>query len=241
VIRRAASACAVALLVAACGSKERGSRPRASLDGCVTFSAAARKIVLHPTSGAPVPAALLGSGKTAFVLTDESDENLCSWLPFVATLKAHGYAALLYDYSDATQLASEVIAGARASLAAGARRVVLMGASVGARASIKAAADHPSDVIAVVSISAERSVASDPTSLAIPARAVKAPTLLISSRGDPFVAGFTPRLLRSLGARDKQALILPGLDHGTALLTDSYGPRVRAAILDFVAKSSSGG
>jgi hypothetical protein len=67
------------------------------------------------------------------------------------------------------------------------------------------------------------------------ARRVKSPTLLISSRADPFVVGFTPQLLRRLGAGDKHALILPGLDHGTALLTDNYGPRVRAAILTFVA------
>jgi pimeloyl-ACP methyl ester carboxylesterase len=238
---RGAYLCVVALLAAACGTATSRSRATphppaiASLDGCIRVSGSARKVVVRPASGAPLNAALIGRGSTAFVLTDESDENLCSWLPFVARLRAHGYPALLYDYSDVTELPGQVTAAARAALHAGAEHVVLMGASVGARASIEAAGAHPPGVIAVVSLSAEQWVRSDPTDLAAVARRVKAPTLLISSRADPFVAGFTPQLLRRLGAGDKQALILPGLDHGTAVLTDSYGPRVRAAILSFIA------
>jgi pimeloyl-ACP methyl ester carboxylesterase len=233
--------CVVALVAAACGTATSHSRatshPRAiaSLDGCVRLTGSARKVAVRPASGAPLNAALIGRGSTAFVLTDESDENLCSWLPFVAWLRAHGYSALVYDYFDATELPGEVAAAARAALRSGAEHVVLMGASVGARASIEAAAAHPSGVIAVVSLSAEQWVRSDPTDLAAVARRVKSSTLLISARADPSVAGFTPELLRRLGADDKRALILPGLDHGTALLTDNYGPRVQAAILSFIA------
>jgi alpha-beta hydrolase superfamily lysophospholipase len=86
-----------------------------------------------------------------------------------------------------------------------------------------------------VSLSAERTVRSDATDLVGVARHVSAPTLLISARGDPFVDGATRPLLRALGAHDKRALILPGADHGTALLTDGAGRRVRATILAFVA------
>jgi hypothetical protein len=240
-IRRGAQLCVVALLAAACGTATSHPRaaphPRAiaSLGGCVRLTGNALRIVVRPASGAPLNAALIGRGSTAFVLTDESDKSLCSWLPFVTRLTAHGYSALVYDYSDVTELPGEVTAAARAALRAGAEHVVLMGASVGARASIEAAGAHPPGVIAVVSLSAEQWVRSDPTNLATAARRVRPPTLLISARADPFVAGFTLQLLRRLGVRDKQALILPGLDHGTALLTDSYGPRVQAAILKFVA------
>jgi pimeloyl-ACP methyl ester carboxylesterase len=191
--------------------------------------------VLRPATGPPLNAALIGGGSTAVVLTDESDENLCSWLPLVARLRAYGYSAVLYDYFDATELPGEVNAATRAALRAGAEHVVLMGASVGARASIEAAAAHPPRVVAVVTLSAEQWVRSDPTDLGAAARGVMSPTLLISSTADPFVAGFTPQLLRRLGTADKRALILPGLDHGTALLTDNYGPRVQAAILSFIA------
>jgi pimeloyl-ACP methyl ester carboxylesterase len=174
-----------------------------------------------------------------FVLSNESDENLCSWLPFVAELRARGYGALLYDYLDPSQLPADAAAGARAALAAGARQAVLMGASVGARASIEAAALRPPAVSAAIALSAEQTVRSDPTDLTGPARRDRIATLLIGARQDPFIEGFTPVLLRALGSRDKRALILPGLDHGTELLTDVNAPRVRAAIFAFVSASSS--
>jgi pimeloyl-ACP methyl ester carboxylesterase len=119
--------------------------------------------------------------------------------------------------------------------AAGAPRVVLTGASVGARASIEAAAGKNTGIAAVASLSAERTVRSDPTDLVGLARRVAAPTLLISARDDPFAGGATRPQLRALGTRDKRALILAGADHGTALLTDGAGQRVRASIRAFVA------
>jgi hypothetical protein len=44
-------------------------------------------------------------------------------------------------------------------------------------------------------------------------------------------------MLRALGSRRRQALILPGADHGTSLLTDSFAPRVEKTIFAFVAAS----
>lgn len=240
---------AAALLLGACGGTSGSSTTRAGhpvaaasrIDGCVSLGPVARKVVLHPRGGAPVDAVLIGRGATVFVLSDESDENLCSWLSFVAELRARGYGALLYDYLDPSQLPADAAASARAALAAGARRVVLMGASVGARASIEAAASSPPGVSAVITLSAERTVRSDPTDLTGPARRDRIPTLLIGARQDPYVEGFTPVLTHAVGARHKRALILPGLDHGTALLTDANASRVRAAIFAFVAASSSSG
>lgn len=234
------------LLLTACGSTRSPSTTRSRppvpsahrIDGCLSLGPAARRVVLNPRGGEPVDGVLVGHAATVFVLSDESDENLCSWLPFLAGLRARGYGALLYDYLDPSQLPADAAAGARAALAAGARQTVLMGASVGARASIEAAASSPPGVSAVVALSAERTVRSDPTDLAGPARRDRIPTLLIGARRDPFVEGFTPVLLRALGGRDKRALILPGLDHGTELLTGEDGPRVRASIFGFIPRST---
>lgn len=190
--------------------------------------------MLHPAGGQALPAVLVGAGTTTFVLSNESDENLCSWLPFAHTLTSHGYSALLYDYLDPTDLPADAHAGVLAARAAGARRLILMGASVGARASIRAARSRRPPVAAVISLSAERTVRSDPTDLIGPARRVTTPALLISARQDPYVIGATMPLLRALGSRRKHALIVPGFDHGTALLTDGNGPRVQRAILAFV-------
>ncbi len=209
----------------------------ALVDGCLRLGPDARAVTLHPPGAAALPAVLLGSGTTIFVLSNESDENLCSWLPFVGELKEHGYSALLYDYLDPSALAADAHAGAIAAQAAGAHRIILMGASVGARASIKAAgADRP-HIAAVITLSAERTVRSDPNDLTGPARDVTSPALLVAARQDPYVIGATLPVLRSLASADKRALIVPGLDHGTALLTDRNGPRVRSAILRFVATS----
>jgi pimeloyl-ACP methyl ester carboxylesterase len=194
-------------------------------------------MTLHPRGAAALGAVLLGSGTTIFVLSNESDEDLCSWLPFVGELRAHGYSAPLYDYQDPTDLAADAHAGAIAAHAVGADRIILMGASVGARASIKAAGSDRPRIAAVITLSAERAVRSDPIDLTGPARDVRSPTLLVAAREDPYVIGATSPLLRALGSADKRELIVPGLDHGTALLTDSNGPRVRAAILRFVATS----
>jgi len=227
------------VLAGGCGSALRPRSHPATADGCLELTGAARRLELRPTSGpSPVPAVLVGTGRTAFVLTDESDENLCSWLPFVTILRERGYAALLYDYLDPASLPAEVAAAARAAIDAGAMHVVLLGASVGARASIEAAAAHPAGVSAVVSLSAEQTVRSDSTDLARVARRLTLPTLLVSAREDPFVEGFTPTLLRAIATRDKRALILSGIDHGTALLTDSDGPRVRATILGFISRAN---
>jgi dienelactone hydrolase len=234
------------LLLAACGgtggpSTTRARHPVAAarrVDGCLSLGPGARRVVLRPRGGDPLDAVLIGRGSTVFVLSDESDENLCSWLPFVAELRARGYGALLYDYLDPSQLSADAAAGARAALAAGSRQVVLMGASVGARASIEAAASNPPGLSAVIALSAERTVRSDPTDLTGPARRDRIPTLVVGARQDPYVEGFTPVLLHALGARDKQSLILAGLDHGTALLTDANGPRVRASIFAFVSRST---
>jgi hypothetical protein len=231
--------CAAALL-AGCGSVERPAsharprRPLARFDGCVRLGAGARTIVLRPAGATALTGVLVGTSPITVVLSDESDENLCSWLPFVGTLRAHGYSALLYDYLDPSELAADARAGAATALAAGARRVVLMGASVGARASIKAASSHPPGVVGVISLSAERTVASDRADLVGPARKLTIPTLLISAREDPYLSGDTAALLSALRAHRKSALVMPGSDHGTALLSGSSSARVRAAILSFL-------
>jgi hypothetical protein len=160
------------------------------VDGCVPLAGGVRAVALHPPRSKPLRGVMLGSGTTAFVFSDESDEDLCGWLPFVKTLRTHGYSALLYDYVDPSALPADAAAAAAPARAAGARRVILIGASVGARGSIQAASANPP--------------ASGP-------------------------------LLRAMPSRRKRALLLPGVDHGTALLTGDSGPRVQRAILAFAA------
>jgi pimeloyl-ACP methyl ester carboxylesterase len=232
--KAACGALLLAVLLAGCGGSARPPHQAARrVDGCVQLGTGVRAVTLRPPGASRVAAVLLGKSPTTFVLSNESDEDLCSWLPLVRTLRAHGYAALLYDYEDPAELPADAKAGAATARAAGARKVVLMGASVGARASIEAAAKAPPGVESVIAVSAERTVRSDPRDLIGPARHDRLPTLLISAREDPYLVGDTAQLARALAAGRKRTLIVPGIDHGTALLTGASRDRVDAAILAF--------
>jgi hypothetical protein len=168
-------------VLAACGATASIHHKPAppTVDGCVSLAPAARMITLDPAGSPPVQVVLLGRGKATFVLSNESDENLCSWLPFARTLEAHGYSAMLFDFVASPYLPAEAAAAAVAARAAGARHVILMGASVGGVASIQAAAARPPGLAAVVTLSAEPRLG--PSDL----RRVTSPTLMITASDDP--------------------------------------------------------
>src|SRR5512133_2932729 len=97
---------AVLALTAACSTTRPGG-PRAttapptaatSLDDCV--GAGQARLVAMPHG----PAAVLGHGPAGVVLSNQSDRNLCGWLPFGRVLAARGFQALLYDYGIAGDL-----------------------------------------------------------------------------------------------------------------------------------------
>ena len=73
------------------------------------------------------------------ILSEESDEDLCSWLPLAARLAAAGYRAVLWDYGGNLP-PDELAVLVRALRASGATRIALMGASEGAKASLIAGA-----------------------------------------------------------------------------------------------------
>jgi hypothetical protein len=51
-------------------------------------------------------AAVLGTGPVGVVLSNQSDQNLCGWLPFANTLAARGFRVLVYDYGTAADPAA---------------------------------------------------------------------------------------------------------------------------------------
>jgi pimeloyl-ACP methyl ester carboxylesterase len=116
----------------------------------------------------------------------------------------------------------------------GARRVVLIGASVGARAVLLAGVENPRGVVGLVALSAERTVTNSPGDLLADMGRVRLPVLSIGARGDPLTKyGSDTRALDRKLAHDRM-LLVSGSDHGTELLDGRHGPRVRAAILGFL-------
>ena len=68
----------------------------AALDGCVQPGSANLVDV-----GGGSQAAVLGTGPVGVVLSNQSDQNLCGWLPFAETLASRGFRVLVYDYGTA--------------------------------------------------------------------------------------------------------------------------------------------
>ena len=132
----------------------------------------------------------------------------------------------------------EVLAAARWLRTHGARRVVLVGASIGGRAVVTAAVRaRPGEVDAVVSLSGERILGAQRDLLA-DARRLRVPTLWVSAANDGYTnfATETRQLYRGARghARPDRLLVVGGDDHGIDLLTGSQARRVVPAVTAFI-------
>ncbi|SRR6266536_1661022 len=106
VVVTVAALAAFALAAGGCSSRSparssTGTAPpstQGSLDGCVQAGQAS----LVDLAGGH-RAAVLGSGPTGVVLSNQSDQSLCGWLGFGRKLVARGFRVLLYDYGAAVE------------------------------------------------------------------------------------------------------------------------------------------
>jgi dienelactone hydrolase len=242
--RRLCIAGALAAVLAGCGGGSRpqatatatpasGSAPRA-IESCAKAARGWRTLAVR-AHGEALDAATLGTGHVGVAFANQSGNNPCDWLPFASELARGGRRVAVFAYADAGSADIELLAVARALRTTGARSVALVGASLGGRAVVEAAAKTSGTVAAAISLSAERSVGRLPEILPV-ARRVHVPSLYIGSREDGYTTfgRETRQFHRVTPARVNRMLLVPGADHGVDLLTDANGPRVRAAIADFV-------
>jgi pimeloyl-ACP methyl ester carboxylesterase len=105
-----------------------------------------------------------GRGETAVVFAHELRGGACQWIPYARQLSTRGYLTIAFDfrgYGDsqrpagnaASRIAADVTAAARVARSLGARRVILVGASMGGIAVVVAAANARPAVDGVVSLS----------------------------------------------------------------------------------------
>ena len=227
---RGAALCIVLLSVA--GAPAAGSSAP-SIDGCVRAGPLVRVIRFAAGPGDELAAAVLGHGSAGVVLANESDLDLCAWLPFARVLERSGYRVLAFDYGNSPP-SSEVGAAARELHRLGARRVALVGASEGAKASIVAAARTKTGVTAVVSLSAERYLLD--VDVKPWAARLRRPILFVAARDDVYAAADTPTLYRACSAPAKSLTMVAGSAHGVGLLDGTAGAGVRREIVRFLAK-----
>ncbi|HEU5418750.1 MAG TPA: alpha/beta hydrolase [Streptosporangiaceae bacterium] len=254
-----AAALAGLVLIAACSgtsSSPPGSAPPAppgttspaaassgaaapALDGCFTAARAAirRTITKVPGRGGDtLTLATIGSGHRTVVLSNESDENLCSWLPFATRLAAARYRVVVWDYG-VNPAPGELARLVRHLRSQGATRIVLMGASEGAKASLIAGARIRPAVQGVVSLSAEP-VLQPGIVVVRSVRRLRSPLLLVTARQDPFgSAQAAPDFLAAARSQDKRLVRVAGSDHGTALLAGRSAARTMPAVLAFLRRS----
>ena len=196
------------------------------------------RVLKVPAPGEQLPVVELGSGgTTGVVFANQSASIACGWLPYARNVARSGVRSVVFDYGTASR-EGEVLAIARWLHEHGVRRVVVVGASIGGRAVVTAAARaRPGEVAAVVSLSGERILGAQ-RDLIVDARRLKVPALWVSSLNDGYTNfGIETRQLYRAAkgrARPDQLLMVGGDDHGIDLLTGPQAKRVVPAVTRFI-------
>jgi pimeloyl-ACP methyl ester carboxylesterase len=182
-----------------------------------------------------------GHGTTAVVLAHESRGSSCMWAPFARTLSRRGYLTLAFDFRGygrsqepprgaSSRLAADVIAAARKSRSLGAKKVVVVGASMGGTAAILAAANARTVIDGVIPVSASRGFGRMNAEAA--ARRLQVPVLYLAGDEDPGFADDARVLYEATATPDKKLELLDSGNHGVHLAAE---PGARSLIESFVA------
>lgn len=172
-----------------------------------------------------------GTGSVGVVLIHQSDGNLCQWKSYAATLAKRGYRAFAMTYQG--DYVTECLAAVRAVRAAGARSVVLLGASMGGTIAIATAVKMSPPPRAVLSLSGPQDYAEVH---ALPAaRRLRAPVFFGASTNDLPFGPDAKTLYRAATHAAKRQLVLDTVDylHGLELLGVA---KVRSAMEAFLAR-----
>jgi pimeloyl-ACP methyl ester carboxylesterase len=195
--------------------------------------------------GTQLDGVLVGSGPAGVVLLHQHPADLCGFWPYAVYLSKRGLQALAIDLrcygesacpqaDDAKSRVVDDVAGAVAVLRAhGAKRIALVGASLGASTALLAGAALRPPVAAVVSLSTGKFDlatilgGSTPLDTGSAAKRLSVPVLFAVARDDPNLpVEQVQALYRVAPAKDKQFVILGGSStalHGWDLLGGTNG------------------
>lgn len=258
------AAAVATLLMAACSSSGTGEPPKPTVrsasespvsvapepppsleEACFsTNGVEARSMWFSASDGVRLYGIESGAGKTAVVLAHEGGADLCEWVPYIKTLNRAGIRAFAFDFRgygnsdspDTARLAlGHDLAGAVAQVRAdGAKRVFLMGASMGGAAVVQNSAGIRVD--GLISLSGTRLWSgygiNDPAGL----RSLSAPFLYVGTRDDPRAPQREAlSVYKRVGSSDTRIVLYPGSAHGTTLVdVPPHGDRTRALILRWI-------
>lgn len=233
---RGATVLVVMALVTGCGASDPPktapkSKPSDTalkeVGGCIRPADAT--LLHHEGGGIAADVALFGNGDTAVVVTYEIHGTVCTWVRLAERLAADGHQVMLYDQviGEGAEQISEMVKLARQR---GAKKVVLLGGSLGGAESITAGSVVKPPVDAVVALS-PASISGDD------AAALDVPFLQIAAKGDTEYAD--DARINEAAAKaspDHRLLIVPGPEHASMMFTGSAGTKVLTTIAEFVDK-----
>lgn len=184
-----------------------------------------------------------GMGSVAVLLAHQGRSDLCEELPYAKTIIAAGLRVLAFDFrgNGHSALPSKNGLAYRRDFAAaiqhlkgnGARRIVLIGASMGGAAAVQNSGGLP--FTGVVSLSGTRLWSGFGINQPGP-RALRAPFLYIGSKNDWRAPLEEARaIVRRAGSHDKRSIFYPGSLHGWELVqTAAFARKTRTLIVDWI-------
>src|SRR5262245_33990629 len=163
------------------------------------------------------------------------------WASFARSFSRRGYLTLAFDFRGygrsqdpprgaSSRLAADVIAAAKKSRSLGAKKVVVVGASMGGTAAVLAAANAPTAINGVVPVSASRGFARMDAEKA--ARRLQVPVLYLAGDEDPGFAEDARLLYDATATPDKRLELVDSGNHGVTLAAEATA---RSLIESFVA------
>jgi pimeloyl-ACP methyl ester carboxylesterase len=183
-----------------------------------------------------------GRGTTAVVLAHQINGNVCQWSPYARRLASLGFMAIAFDfrghgssqtraYPASRRLAADVIAAVKVARGLGAKKVVLVGASLGGTAVLVAAPLIRPAIQGVVSLSPPADFGSGLNALAA-VKLLQIPVRYAAGEDDSGFADDARALYDATLTEDKQLELVPGGSHGVELVARSG--RVRGFVEDFI-------
>ncbi|WP_221470562.1 alpha/beta fold hydrolase [Allocatelliglobosispora scoriae] len=234
------------LALAACSGSTPAASPSPSGPvagaGCEEQAAPGRRVHFGKEIGADLYGIVLGTGNTGIVLAHMNGGDSCQWIANATELSDRGYRALVFDFAGfgvsptaSAGLAEQVRVAAAFLVQDGATKIVLMGASMGATASV-AAAPSVAGLAAVVSISAPETFSGVD---GLPsAKKMTVPVLYAAGENESadFVRAAQSFYAATPATTVKQLVIVPSdSEHGVYLVLPGMGDEaLRTAITRFL-------
>jgi pimeloyl-ACP methyl ester carboxylesterase len=186
--------------------------------------------------GGKLVGVVFGKGSTGVVLSHMSDGDVCAWMPYARTLANGGYQTIVYYFhgfglsygGSGSSLDGDVLAAAGYLRSHGAKTIALVGASMGASATVAAAAELKPGPAVVVSLSAPKAYQSADAIDA--AKQLTVPVLFAAGVGDGEFADDAQALYDATPATTNRTLLIaPSSSHGIGLV-GGPGSQVRDAM-----------